>query len=107
MFISSLLQSSLFCAKHLILCKQLKLSSQVYSLSTTSMGDVPKETLEKLEAGFAKLQGAADCKSLLKKHLSKEIFEELKGTVFIVVSSINPILNLQEKRPKWEPLCWT
>nr|UXW65972.1 Tyr p 20 allergen [Tyrophagus putrescentiae] len=43
------------------------------------MGDVPKETLEKLEAGFAKLQGAADCKSLLKKHLTKEIFEELKG----------------------------
>lgn len=35
-------------------------------------------TLEKLEAGFQKLQGAADCKSLLKKYLTKEVFDQLK-----------------------------
>ncbi|KAJ2948198.1 hypothetical protein O0L34_g10008 [Tuta absoluta] len=35
-------------------------------------------TLEKLEAGFAKLQ-ASDSKSLLKKYLSKEVFDALKN----------------------------
>ena len=35
-------------------------------------------TLDKLEAGFQKLQGAADCKSLLKKHLTKEVFDACK-----------------------------
>jgi creatine kinase len=34
---------------------------------------------EKLEAGFKKLQGAADCKSLLKKYLTQEVFDKLKG----------------------------
>ena len=38
---------------------------------------VDAATLEKLEAGFAKLQ-ASDSKSLLKKHLTKEIFDALK-----------------------------
>jgi len=37
------------------------------------------ETLaQKLETAFAKLEGATDCKSLLKKHLTKEVFEKLK-----------------------------
>lgn len=35
-------------------------------------------TLDKLEAGFKKLQEASDCKSLLKKHLTKEIFDACK-----------------------------
>ena len=35
-------------------------------------------TLEKLEAGFAKLQAATDCKSLLKKYLTKDVFDSLK-----------------------------
>lgn len=34
-------------------------------------------TLEKLEAGFKKLQ-ATDSKSLLKKYLTQEIFDNLK-----------------------------
>lgn len=35
-------------------------------------------TLDKLEAGFKKLQEAGDCKSLLKKHLTKEVFDACK-----------------------------
>lgn len=35
--------------------------------------------LEKLEAGFQKLQDATDCKSLLKKYLSRDIFDRLKN----------------------------
>lgn len=34
--------------------------------------------LEKLEAGFAKIQ-ASDSKSLLKKYLTKEVFDSLKN----------------------------
>jgi len=33
---------------------------------------------QKLEAGFEKLQGAADCKSLLKKHLTEDVFAKTK-----------------------------
>jgi len=40
---------------------------------------VDAATAEKLEAGFRKLQGADDCKSLLKKHLTPEVFDKLKG----------------------------
>lgn len=40
---------------------------------------VDQATLEKLEAGFRRLQDAKDCKSLLKKHLSEEVFEKLKN----------------------------
>ncbi|XP_055631910.1 arginine kinase 1 isoform X2 [Toxorhynchites rutilus septentrionalis] len=39
---------------------------------------VDAAVLEKLEAGFAKL-AASDSKSLLKKHLTKEIFDSLKN----------------------------
>ena len=97
MFKLSLLRSSVGCKKYPIFCKQLKQTSQLRSLST--MGDVPKETLEKLEAGFAKLQGAADCKSLLKKHLTKEIFEELKGTKmnrFFLFTKLDPFHHRQK-----------
>lgn len=40
---------------------------------------VDAATLEKLEAGFAKLQAATDCKSLLRKYLTKEVFDALKN----------------------------
>ncbi|XP_045775882.1 arginine kinase isoform X2 [Maniola jurtina] len=39
---------------------------------------VDAATMEKLEAGFSKLQ-ASDSKSLLKKYLTKEVFEALKN----------------------------
>lgn len=39
---------------------------------------VDAATIEKLEAGFSKLQ-ASDSKSLLKKYLTKEVFESLKN----------------------------
>jgi len=35
--------------------------------------------LEKLEQAFQKLQAAGDCKSLLKKYLTPEVFDSLKG----------------------------
>lgn len=35
--------------------------------------------LEKLEAGFQKLQDATDCKSLLKKFLTREVFDKTKN----------------------------
>lgn len=40
---------------------------------------VPAETIAALEAGFARLQGSADCHSLLKKYLTKPVLDELKG----------------------------
>lgn len=39
---------------------------------------VDAATIEKLEAGFSKLQ-ASDSKSLLKKYLTKDVFEALKN----------------------------
>lgn len=35
--------------------------------------------LEKLEAGFQKLQDATNCKSLLKKFLTREVFDKTKN----------------------------
>ncbi|GFY75196.1 arginine kinase [Trichonephila inaurata madagascariensis] len=40
---------------------------------------VEQATLDKLEAGFKKLQEAADCKSLLKKYLSREVLDVCKN----------------------------
>merc|ERR1712212_175946 len=34
--------------------------------------------IAKLDAGFKKLEAATDCKSLLKKYLTKEVFDQLK-----------------------------
>jgi len=39
---------------------------------------VDSETAAKLEESFAKLQGATSCKSLLKKYLTREVFDKLK-----------------------------
>lgn len=41
-------------------------------------GKVDQVTLDKLEADFKKLQGASNCHSLLKKYLSKDVFDKLK-----------------------------
>ncbi|PAV78954.1 hypothetical protein WR25_10298 [Diploscapter pachys] len=45
--------------------------------SDTPMADA--ETIKKIEDGYAKLQGANDCHSLLKKHLSKQVVDDLKA----------------------------
>lgn len=39
---------------------------------------VDQAVKDKLEAGFTKLQGAADCKSLLKKYLTRQTLDQLK-----------------------------
>jgi len=39
---------------------------------------VDAAVLDKLEASFQKLQAATDCKSLLKKYLTKDVFDQLK-----------------------------
>ncbi|KAH9382984.1 hypothetical protein HPB48_023621 [Haemaphysalis longicornis] len=41
-------------------------------------GQVDPATLEKLEADFKKLQNAKNCHSLLKKYLTKDVFDKLK-----------------------------
>jgi len=35
--------------------------------------------LSKLEAGFKRLQEASDCHSLLKKYLTRDVFDKLKN----------------------------
>ncbi|XP_043205314.1 arginine kinase Scy s 2-like isoform X2 [Amphibalanus amphitrite] len=40
---------------------------------------VDAATMQKLDAGFQKLQAATDCKSLLKKYLTKEVYDSLKN----------------------------
>ncbi|RNF13379.1 putative arginine kinase [Trypanosoma conorhini] len=40
---------------------------------------VSAEVVSQLEAAFATLQNAGDCHSLLKKYLTKEVFDQLKG----------------------------
>jgi hypothetical protein len=39
---------------------------------------VDPATIKKIEEGYAKLQASAECKSLLKKHLTKEVMDQLK-----------------------------
>jgi arginine kinase len=40
---------------------------------------VDKAVLDKLEAGFKRLQAASDCHSLLKKYLTRDVFDKLKN----------------------------
>lgn len=61
---------------------------------------VDAATIEKLEAGFSKL-AASDSKSLLKKYLTREVFDALKNkktsfgsTLLDCVQSGKYILNL-------------
>ncbi|VDM52064.1 unnamed protein product [Angiostrongylus costaricensis] len=53
-------------------------SIQLAFTPSTSLMAVPKDIVKKIEDGFAKLQEAADCKSLLKKHLTKAVVDKLK-----------------------------
>lgn len=39
---------------------------------------VPQDVIQKIEDGYAKLQAASDCKSLLKKHLTREVVDQCK-----------------------------
>jgi len=48
-------------------------------LSNTVLASEDQSVAQKLEAGFKKLEEATDCKSLLKKHLTKEVFDETKN----------------------------
>jgi len=40
---------------------------------------VDAATIQKIEDGFKKLQDAKDCKSLLKKYLTREVVDKLKN----------------------------
>jgi len=48
-------------------------------LTNTVIAADDKSVAQKLEAGFKKLQEATECKSLLKKHLTKEVFDKTKN----------------------------
>merc|ERR1712116_100936 len=50
----------------------------VPSRSTENLKMVDAAVQEKLEAGFAKLQAADNCKSLLKKYLTREVLDKTK-----------------------------
>lgn len=39
---------------------------------------VDQAVTDKLEAGFKRLSEASDCKSLLKKYLTRDVFDKLK-----------------------------
>ncbi|XP_022258841.1 arginine kinase-like [Limulus polyphemus] len=54
-----------------------KFFSREPTVSESKMVD--EVTMEKLNSGFQKLQKATDCKSLLKKYLTKDVFEKLKN----------------------------
>merc|ERR1711970_1041856 len=56
-------------------CEEIRYVCQ--KSDSTEMAD--PAVIEKLEAGFAKLQAATDCKSLLKKYLTKDVFDQLKA----------------------------
>lgn len=62
---------------------------------------VDEEVMAKLEEGFLKLQEADDCKSLLKKYLTQEVFDSLKdkqtsmgATLLDVIQSGNQALHV-------------
>lgn len=40
---------------------------------------VDQAVIDKLEAGYQKLQAASDCHSLLKKYLTKEVLDSCKN----------------------------
>ncbi|CAN8017530.1 unnamed protein product, partial [Ixodes persulcatus] len=57
--------------------KALRRCSGGHKNSGSNMVD--QVTLDKLDTGFKKLQDAKDCKLLLKKYLTKNVFEKLKA----------------------------
>jgi len=47
-------------------------------MSTTPTKPASASAIKEIEDGYAKLQASAECKSLLKKHLTKEVVDALK-----------------------------
>ncbi|EDS31502.1 conserved hypothetical protein [Culex quinquefasciatus] len=90
-------------------------NSMVFLSRNKSDTMVDAAVLEKMEAGFAKL-AASDSKSLLKKYLTKEVFDALKnkktsfGSTLLdcVQSESDPLLNFPTPftpiHPIW-PIC--
>lgn len=63
------------------LVKKLRITQSLFSFVRfvfKSGAMVDQATKDKLDAGFKKLQAATDCKSLLKKYLTKEVFDACK-----------------------------
>lgn len=56
-------------------------------------------TIAKLEEGFKKLEAATDCKSLLKKYLTKDVFEQLKTKKTSLGATLLDVI--QSGRLKW------
>jgi len=50
-----------------------------YTLFSSPAPSVDPQVLQKLEAGYKKLQAATECKSLLKKHLTQEVYDKCKN----------------------------
>ncbi|EEC17674.1 arginine kinase-like [Ixodes scapularis] len=71
---------------------------------------VDQATLDKLDAGFKKLQDAKDCKSLLRKYLTKDVdaFENLKTRKTAMEASLLDIIQSGvEKVDSGVDLCTT
>ncbi|KAF3429226.1 hypothetical protein E2986_14001 [Frieseomelitta varia] len=68
----------------------------VHSKKTSNMVD--QAVLDKLEAGFSKL-AASDSKSLLKKYLSKEVFDQLKTRKTSFGSSLLDVIQSGVENP--------
>lgn len=68
--------------KHLIkstlLLSKYKLIDYNIALTSYRGRMVDQAVLDKLEAGFKKLSEANDCHSLLKKYLTRDVFDKLK-----------------------------
>ncbi|GAB6023585.1 hypothetical protein CHUAL_008356 [Chamberlinius hualienensis] len=58
-------------------CSKGSANTQKKSTSVKKMAD--QAVIDKLEEAFKTLQNADNCKSLLKKYLSKEVFDSVKG----------------------------
>ncbi|XP_018901920.1 arginine kinase isoform X2 [Bemisia tabaci] len=83
------IRSRVLCAFKVSSRLRLKLKVPESNIRDTKMTDAA--TLEKLEAAFATLQGQ-ESKSLLKKYLTKEIFDKLKTKVTSFNSSLLDVI---------------
>ncbi|XP_064481146.1 arginine kinase-like isoform X2 [Ornithodoros turicata] len=67
------------CARVQAFCHEIRSQTKVPSApSISSKSMVDQATLDKLEAGFKKLQDSKECHSLLKKYLTRDVFDRLK-----------------------------
>merc|ERR1712137_1340197 len=69
---------TLILANVLLILLSVSVFFSVPSRSTENLKMVDAAVQEKLEAGFAKLQAADNCKSLLKKYLTREVLDKTK-----------------------------